>query len=194
MVELNDIECWVRPTGLFDEGKLIADTAVGIAGQKVQLAVPADQLPSSAKIISFDGILSRGFVDLQVNGGGGVLVNERPTKKAIWEIARAHRAYGTTGILPTVITDAADVLEQAVDAAIDAFGHHGVLGLHIEGPHISEDRRGTHKAEFVRPLDDRTIALVASIVLASLSLSSPQQYDQLVTNPGQFIENTLFGG
>lgn len=106
------------------------------------------------------GILSPGFIDLQVNGGGDVLLNTAPTVEGMMAIAAAHRRFGTVGILPTVITDAPEVLEAVAEAAIAARGLPGILGLHIEGPHISVARRGTHKAEFVRPLDARTVEVV----------------------------------
>jgi N-acetylglucosamine-6-phosphate deacetylase len=106
------------------------------------------------------GILSPGFIDLQVNGGGDVLLNTSPTVAGMQAIAAAHRRFGTVGILPTVITDAPDVLDAVTDAALAARGLPGILGLHIEGPHISVPRRGTHKAAFVRPFDDRTLTAV----------------------------------
>ena len=93
-------------------------------------------------------------MDLQVNGGGGVLLNATPTAEAMWAIAKAHRQFGTTALLPTVITDHPDILGKAAQAALTAFGKNGVCGLHIEGPHISQRRRGTHNADHIRPFDD----------------------------------------
>ena len=101
--------------------------------------------------------------DLQVNGGGGVMVNSTPTAQALREIAAAHRRLGTGDILPTVITDRAEVIEAAAEAAIEAAGDTGVLGLHIEGPHLAMARRGTHNPAFIRPLDGRTVAVVRQL-------------------------------
>ena len=163
MPEATGIEQWIRPSGLFNKGRLHFGPIVGVLNGKVQIFTEDIHIKEGNQVYDFEGILSPGFVDLQVNGGGGILLNETPTKEAIWNIAKAHRKYGTTGILPTVITDSLSVLSLAVDAVIEAMGQHGVLGMHIEGPHISVERRGTHKAEFVRPLDEDTFKLVEKL-------------------------------
>lgn len=106
------------------------------------------------------GILAPGLTDLQVNGGGGVLVNTDPSPAGLRAIRRAHLALGTAAILPTVITDAPRVLEAAADAAIACNGEPGLAGLHIEGPHIAVEKRGTHDARFIRPLDQATMAVL----------------------------------
>lgn len=161
--EGRNTDVWVRPQNVFDDGRLIDGVAVAIAQGTISAVVPFDEVPTSAPVHDFDGILAPGFVDLQVNGGGGALLNDRPTKETMFTIARAHRAFGTTALLPTVITDSPEVLDLAVEAVIDAMGQNGVQGLHIEGPHISVDQRGTHKAEFVRALDHRTIDQIARL-------------------------------
>ena len=107
--------------------------------------------------------MTAGFLDLQVNGGGGAFFNGAPAPDTVRSIAAAHRRFGTVGILPTVITDAPEVLDRAVGAMFSVWGAPGILGLHIEGPHISVARRGTHAERFIRPLDDRTIAHVAAL-------------------------------
>ncbi len=56
------------------------------------------------------GVLVPGFIDTQVNGGGGALFNEAPTPETIATIGRAHRAFGTTGFLPTLISDDLSVI------------------------------------------------------------------------------------
>jgi N-acetylglucosamine-6-phosphate deacetylase len=162
------IRHWVHPTRLFDQGRLLDDAVVGLNGDVVECVLFRADVPGDAVITSYDGTLTRGFVDLQVNGGGGALFNASPTLEAINTIARAHRAFGTVAILPTVITDAPEILSQAVDAAIEAQGSAGILGLHIEGPHISVDRRGTHKAEYVRPLNDTTFAYLERLRAAQV--------------------------
>lgn len=100
------------------------------------------------------------LTDLQVNGGGGVMVNSDPTPEGLRAVAEAHRTLGTGAILPTIITDAPEVLEAAAEAALAVRSNRGQLGLHIEGPHIALPRRGTHKPEHIRPLDARTVAVV----------------------------------
>ncbi len=148
-------ETWLLPNLIFDGSSLKSEMAVSISDGRVKTVTPAKNAPDHAKI--FDDIISPGFIDLQVNGGGGVLVNGTPTAEAMCAIAKTHRRFGTIGILPTVITDSPEVLAQAVDAAVEAKGAEGILGLHIEGPHISVERRGTHSEHHVRPMDKNTI-------------------------------------
>ncbi len=188
MPEFPNIAHWIRPTRLFNEGRLYAEVLIGVVNGQVQIVTDDIQVIPGSQIYDFDGIISPGFLDLQVNGGGGVLFNEAPTKESIWDIAKAHKKFGTTGIFPTVITDKLSVLRHAVDAVIEAVGQNGVLGIHIEGPHISVERRGTHKAEFIRPFDDDTFQLVeklrAADVPTMLTLApdvvSPEDINRLV--------------
>ncbi|WP_374658578.1 N-acetylglucosamine-6-phosphate deacetylase [Phenylobacterium sp.] len=119
---------------------------------------------ADARIDLDGGYLLPGFIDTQVNGGGGALFNDSPTVEAIAAIGAAHRAYGTTGFLPTLISDDLATVAQAiaaVDAAIEA-GVPGVLGIHIEGPFLSEERKGVHDASKFRTLDDASIELLTS--------------------------------
>lgn len=188
MTEAADITQWIRPSRLFNKGRLHIGAVLGVLNGRIQIFTEDIQIKKAHQVLNFEGIISPGLVDLQVNGGGGVLLNETPTKEAIWDIAKAHRKYGTTGILPTVITDSVSVLSRAVDAVMEAVGQNGILGMHIEGPHISVERRGTHKAEFVRPLDEDTIRLVERLrsahVPTMLTLApdvvSPEDISRLV--------------
>src|SRR3954454_4999104 len=98
--------------------------------------------PTDASRQDLDGDLVPGFIDLQVNGGGGVLFNDQPTIEGIEAIGRAHRAFGTTGLLPIMISDDPELIERAmrpVEGAI-AKGVPGVLGIHIEGPFINSEK------------------------------------------------------
>jgi len=101
---------------------------------------PLDRMPPGA-------FLTPGFVDLQVNGGGGVLLNDQPTADGMRAIARAHRTLGTTAILPTLITDTREQMRAAIAAARSAAGRDGVLGLHLEGPFLSPARPGVHRKD-----------------------------------------------
>lgn len=154
---------WLCPDQVFDGRTLLTGMAVGVQAGKVTALRPVAEVPDGSERHALAGILTAGYLDLQVNGGGGALVNNTPTVEAMQTIAAAHRRFGTVGVLPTVITDAPEVLAAAVDAAVEAKGMPGILGLHIEGPHISLPRRGTHAAEYVRPLDETTIAHVARL-------------------------------
>ena len=111
------------------------------------------------------GLLLPGFIDTQVNGGGGVLFNDAPTIESIRQIGRAHRRFGTTGFLPTLISTDLEVVAQAIGAtrAAMAAGVPGVLGIHIEGPFLSIERKGVHDPAKLRELDDSAVGLLASL-------------------------------
>ncbi len=149
---------FLRPDQVFDGVSLHPGAAVELAQGRVAGLVPAGQLQTGPDVTCLTGILTPGFVDLQVNGGGGVLFNDDPTPSGLGKIAAAHRRFGTTHILPTVITDAPEVLDRAVEAILDWRYGPDILGIHIEGPHIAPSRRGTHATRFVRPLDATTLA------------------------------------
>jgi N-acetylglucosamine-6-phosphate deacetylase len=111
------------------------------------------------------GTLVPGFIDTQVNGGGGVLFNDAPTVETIAAIGRAHRAFGTTGFLPTLISDDLAVVDQAMRAteAAMAAGIPGVLGIHIEGPFLNIQRKGIHDAGKFRVIDEAAFELLTSL-------------------------------
>ncbi|KRG78332.1 N-acetylglucosamine 6-phosphate deacetylase [Stenotrophomonas ginsengisoli] len=111
------------------------------------------------------GWLLPGFIDAQVNGGGGVLFNNAPTVEGIAAIAAAHRRFGTTGLLPTLISDQPAVMARAIDAVRRAIeqGVPGVLGIHLEGPYIAPARKGTHDAATFRVPGADELALASSL-------------------------------
>lgn len=147
-------EGWIRPAAVFDGVELHRNRAVRIAGGAIAEIAAEGGGPDNAPILP--DMLSPGFVDLQVNGGGGVLFNATPSVDGLIAIAAAHRRGGTARILPTVITDEPGVLEAACDAVLAACGRHGIAGIHIEGPHINIKRRGTHRTACIRPYDAAT--------------------------------------
>ena len=143
------------------------DLAVLIEGGRiVALAAAGDARIRDADTHDLAGhMLLPGFIDVQVNGGGGVLFNDAPTLETIRRIGAAHRQYGTTGFLPTLISDDADVMRAAL-AAVDAAIEQqvpGVLGIHLEGPYIAPARRGAHDPAKFRVPDAREIDLVCSL-------------------------------
>jgi N-acetylglucosamine-6-phosphate deacetylase len=110
-------------------------------------------------------LLLPGFIDVQVNGGGGVLFNDDPGIESVRAIGAAHRRFGTTGFLPTLISDDLHVMARAisaVQAAIEA-GVPGVLGIHIEGPFLNVQRKGVHDAAKLRELDETALKLLTSL-------------------------------
>jgi len=141
------------------------DLAVLVRGGRIEALVPAGD-PSLDKATHHDlqgRLLLPGFIDVQVNGGGGLLFNAAPTVDTLRGIAAAHRRFGTTGMLPTLITDTADVMHaalEAVDAAI-AEGVPGILGIHLEGPFLAPARKGIHDAKLFRLPDASDIADIA---------------------------------
>jgi N-acetylglucosamine-6-phosphate deacetylase len=153
-------ERWLAPTAVFDGQNLLDGQALYIVGGQVVGLAKKGSIPAGMPVTSVAGVLSRGYFDIQVNGGGDVLLNTSPTPEAVRKIAAAHRKFGTTALLPTVITDIPEVTEAACNAVLEVHGQDGVMGVHIEGPHISLEKRGTHNPDLLRPLDETTIALV----------------------------------
>lgn len=146
-------------------------------------------VPDGAEIRDLKGaMLLPGFVDLQVNGGGGRLFNDDPSVETIACIAAAHRRFGTTSLLPTLISDDLSVVERGIKAVEDAIeaGVPGVLGIHIEGPFLSERRHGIHLVEKLRPLGDELIELLTSarlgrtMVTLAPECAAPAQIARLV--------------
>jgi N-acetylglucosamine-6-phosphate deacetylase len=128
--------------------------------------VRSDDLPAGLPVERVTGgVLLPGFVDTQVNGGGGVLLNDAPTVDGVATIAAAHRQFGTTALLPTLISDDFVVIERAI-AAVDraiAEGVAGVIGIHIEGPFLNADKRGIHDASKFKPLDRAAVAMLSAL-------------------------------
>ncbi len=130
--------------------------AVLIADGRIKGTAKTADIPSDMRVheLPAGSILAPGFIDLQVNGGGGVLLNDSPTADTMRAIARAHRRYGTTACLPTLITDTRDQMRRAIEAAEQAAGSDGVLGLHLEGPFLSPQRPGVHRPDMIATAND----------------------------------------
>ncbi|HXN16483.1 MAG TPA: N-acetylglucosamine-6-phosphate deacetylase [Usitatibacter sp.] len=151
---------------LCDEG-FVKDRVLLIEGDRiVDLTTENDPRCAAARRHDLAGrLLLPGFVDTQVNGGGGVLFNDDPSVETIRTIGRAHRRFGTTSFLPTLISDDLSVIARAIAAVRAAIGASvpGVIGAHIEGPCLNEARKGAHDAAKFRALNDDDVVLLASL-------------------------------
>ena len=154
-------------------GRLLTGTGI-VSGQTLLLSAgriealvdPKDPRCTGAVMEDLQGqLLLPGFIDVQVNGGGGVLFNDDPSPESIRAIGAAHRRFGTTGFLPTLISDDLDTIGRAIAAvqsALDA-GMPGVLGIHIEGPVLNWARRGVHNSKHLRLLDASLLSLLCRL-------------------------------
>ena len=147
------------------DGALREGLAVVVEGPDIAAVVPSAERPDGEQVDLAGDILAPGFIDTQVNGGGSVLFNDAPTVETIATIGAAHRRFGTTGFLPTLISDDLPVIAraiEAVDAAVAA-GVPGVLGIHIEGPFLNVERKGIHLASKIRRLEADAIDMLTSL-------------------------------
>tara|TARA_R110002049_G_scaffold97368_8_gene237371 strand:- start:7083 stop:8252 length:1170 start_codon:yes stop_codon:yes gene_type:complete len=141
---------------IFDGEHFLRDHCVVIEGEHIAALLPAIDCPPGVPLKQLStGTLAPGFVDLQVNGGGDVMLNSHPDTETLATLQRAHRSKGTTSILPTLLSDTRSVQEAAVAAVRSARGASstGILGLHLEGPYFAPDRRGAHSADRLRHPD-----------------------------------------
>ncbi|GIU51607.1 N-acetylglucosamine-6-phosphate deacetylase [Shewanella sp. KT0246] len=140
-----------------DNGVISAINLIAEKGLDLQL-VDKYELEN---VTHLQGTLVPGFVDVQVNGGGGALFNAQPTLNCIKTIGAAHSRFGTTGFLPTLITDQVEVMAQAADAVAEAIASKtaGVLGIHFEGPHLSVPKKGVHPQSFIRSISDEELSI-----------------------------------
>lgn len=159
-------EALVNARVLLDD-TFVEGRAVLLEGERIAAVTSADHpRVREARVHDLQGaLLLPGFVDCQVNGGGGVLFNDAPSVEAIEAIGRAHRRFGTTAFLPTLISDDLSVIERAIAAVREAMRRRvpGVIGVHIEGPFLSAARKGAHDAAKFRDLDERGVALLSSL-------------------------------
>jgi N-acetylglucosamine-6-phosphate deacetylase len=150
---------------LLDDGFALGK-AVLIADGHIQAVVDEGAVPPGfARRDLAGGSLTPGFIDVQVNGGGGVLFTDGPSPKTIATIGAAHRRFGTTGFLPTLISGDLDTVGAAIAATREALasGSPGLLGVHIEGPFLNAARKGIHDASKFRVIDESAIALLTSL-------------------------------
>jgi N-acetylglucosamine-6-phosphate deacetylase len=151
---------------IFTGEQFVEQQAVIIDGDTVSLANENDNLVQEAETIDLQGgILAPGFIDLQVNGGGGAFFTNDTSTTALQTMLDGHRPTGTTSMLPTLISDTRDTHQAGVKAVADAVnaGMSGVLGIHIEGPFFDMERRGAHNARYIRTMESADIQWLTDI-------------------------------
>ena len=167
---------------VFDGNTVHESTAVIMQGARIAQVVPRADVPRtmSVRVLPEGAWLAPGFIDLQVNGGGDVLFNDQPTSDGVCAITAAHRKFGTTGLLPTLITDSHEKMRLAlrtVSAVLDR--EPGVLGLHLEGPYLSPEKPGIHDVRHIRrPAADDISVLTAPRTGALLLTLAPEVVPQ----------------
>lgn len=173
---------------IFTGSAMLENHAVVVRGPLIAAVLPRAELPAAVEVTDLGGgLLAPGFIDVQVNGGGGALLNDQPTVAGVRIIAESHRRFGTVGLLPTVITDTPEIMHRAIAAVREAraAGCNSVLGIHVEGPFLDPQRKGAHDAALIRPMTDADVTVLAGADCGKLMLTvapnkvSPERIRQL---------------
>ncbi|ODT03776.1 MAG: N-acetylglucosamine-6-phosphate deacetylase [Mesorhizobium sp. SCN 65-20] len=150
---------------IFDGDAWHEDGALLVTDGVIEGIVARGDIPSGVKVMEAGAMLVPGFIDLQVNGGGGLMLNDKPDVDTLETICKAQMPFGTTAVLPTLITDTREITRATIAAGIEAARRKvpGFLGLHLEGPHLSLARKGAHDPKLIRPMDEQDqAALIAA--------------------------------
>ncbi|MGB1237574.1 MAG: N-acetylglucosamine-6-phosphate deacetylase [Pseudomonadales bacterium] len=173
---------------VFDGTQILEQHAVIIAQGKVLAVVEDNALPAGDIIDLAGQLLVPGFIDTQVNGGAGVLLNHQPSVDGIKAIAQAHRKFGTTAMLPTLISDDLEIVQQAIDAVREAMSQHvpGIVGIHLEGPFLNPLKKGVHPQEKLRSAEPEQLPLLSaladlgrSVITMAPEVTAPALIDKL---------------
>jgi N-acetylglucosamine-6-phosphate deacetylase len=154
---------------IFDGHDRHQGCALLIDAGRVAAIQPEADLPAGIERVALaGGLIAPGFVDLQVNGGGGVMLNNAPSVETIRTICKGHATGGTTALLPTLITDTPEITRAAIAATREALaeGVPGLLGLHLEGPHLSLARKGAHDPALIRPMEEADLRALEDLAAA----------------------------
>ena len=169
-------DIWIHAKQLFPGGGAapVSDQLLQISGDRIALIRPASQIASAPEAHFYD-VVAPGFIDLQINGGGGILFNDSPDLPAVNAIAAAARQGGACHILPTFITAPEQEYGRAMEAVSRAADRPEILGLHLEGPFLSPARAGIHNADFMRQMDARDVARLTGFEGRLLLTCAPEQ-------------------
>ncbi|WP_154172225.1 N-acetylglucosamine-6-phosphate deacetylase [Vibrio metoecus] len=174
---------------IFTGNDVLVKHAVIINGETIDAVCPEEMLPSGIKMVDLNGAnLSPGFIDLQLNGCGGVMFNDEITAETIDIMHKANLKSGCTSFLPTLITSSDENMRQAIDAAREYQSQYPnqSLGLHLEGPYLNVMKKGIHSVDFIRPSDDEMIETMCANrdVIAKVTLApennKPEHIEKLV--------------
>lgn len=170
---------------VFDGDAWHEDAAVLVKDGVIEGIVARADIPAGVAVSEAGAMLVPGFIDLQVNGGGGLMLNDKPDVDTLEVICKAQMPFGTTAVLPTLITDTREITRATMAAGAEAVRRKmpGFLGLHLEGPHLSLARKGAHDPQLIRPMDaDDEAALLKAraempVLLTTIAVESvtPQQ-------------------
>src|SRR5688572_23174061 len=157
----------VAASTVFDGETVHRDAAVMIDGQHITGIGQRHASSPNPQVhrLPDDAWLAPAFIDLQVNGGGDILFNADPTRSALAQIAAAHRKFGTTSILPTLISDTRQTMEAALSAVQQSRTDRGILGIHLEGPFLSLEKPGVHDLSMLRQPGPGDLELLTSLRL-----------------------------
>jgi N-acetylglucosamine-6-phosphate deacetylase len=158
---------------IFDGERFLDDHAVIVEGARIASVAPYAERPRGGGEVDLGGgILAPGFVDVQVNGGGGALMNDGPSADVVARIAESHRRYGTVGMMPTLVTDTPEKMRTAIAAVRGARRRFpSVLGIHLEGPFLDPARKGAHDANYIREIEPRDIEMIANADCGAMMLT-----------------------
>lgn len=157
---------------IFDGERFFNDHAVVVEADRIAAILPYSERPHGAARDLGGGLLAPGYIDVQVNGGGGVLFNDDPTPEGIARIAAAHRKHGTVGLLPTLVTDTPQLTAAAIAATHEA--RHltpAALGIHLEGPFLDPARKGAHELRYIRNLEPGDITTIVEAKCGAVMLT-----------------------
>jgi N-acetylglucosamine-6-phosphate deacetylase len=158
---------------IFDGEHFLDNHAVIVEGARIAGIAPYAERPrDSGEVDLGGGILAPGFIDVQVNGGGGALMNDGPSADVVAHIVESHRKYGTVGMMPTLVTDTPEKMRAAIAAVRDARRRFpSVLGIHLEGPFLDPARKGAHDAHYIREIDPSDIEMIANADCGAVMLT-----------------------
>jgi len=158
---------------IFDGERFLDDQVVIVEGPRIVGLAPYAERPRGGGEVDLGGgVLAPGFIDVQVNGGGGALMNDHPSADVVARIAESHRKYGTVGMMPTLVTDTPEKMRAAIAAVREARRRFpSVLGIHLEGPFLDPARKGAHDANYIRPIEPSDIDMIAGADCGAVMLT-----------------------